>query len=130
MTLDPERIRAVLVAAETALLECGACDDPQCGDPLCHHSLAQVRALLADLEIAARAARDPAALALEPVRHHTLACPTCGGDLAVREVRLIDGDAVWEMDCRDGHIWTLTWDMWRRSGARVWVDGRRDEPSR
>lgn len=130
MAIDLHRIRSVLEAAEAALVDLGACDDETCDLLQCAHALPQVRALLADLEIVSRATRDSAALVLEPMRHHTLACPTCGGDLSVRQVRVIDGDVEWEMDCGRGHIWTLVWDMWRRAGLRVWVHGRRDEPSR
>ena len=124
-----ERIRSVLQAAEEALADLGACEDENCGEPACNHALPHVRRLLAEIRASGGTSDEhlPVALHLTPQRRHVLACPACGDDLNLRQVRIIDGDVEWDMECGRGHVWDLTWDLWRQAGVRVWVSGHGDE---
>ena len=100
MAIDLKRIRTVLQAAEAALVDLGACDDDACSVPQCTHALARVRALLAEMDVAARVPPNPEAITLEPVRHYAIACPSCGSDLAVREARVRSEERRVGKECR------------------------------
>jgi ribosomal protein L37AE/L43A len=77
---ENKRLRELLIDAQTALRDLGACDDPGCDEPNCLHVLPMIKQALENKK---------------PVR--PLPCPFCGSE----NLRIVE----YGIECRNCGVW-------------------------
>ena len=125
--MDIERIIQVLEVTRQALADLGACDGEACEEPDCSRPLAQVRSLLEELRQLASKPWIPETLRPMADTRYTIACPRCGSDLSVQELRLLGGDPEGYLVCGNGHEWVALIELWGPGPLTLFLTRREDD---